>query len=126
MFGTGESPSSSSESITPSTISSSCVVGTYCCHIGSPTSLIVARTFGVIRIWKLSNAGSSDSVSMTSSPYFLASLSRVSMLSWRLFCQSLMRDQLPSVVVLDCPEQPELRDLLAPLRITETLGIDHP
>ena len=34
MFGTGESPSSSSESITPSTMSSSWVVGTYCCHIG--------------------------------------------------------------------------------------------
>src|SRR5689334_785507 len=92
MLGTGESPSSSSESITPSTMSSSWTVGTYCCHIGSPISLIVLRTFGVSRIWKLSNAGCSPSTSMTSDPYRSASLSRVSTLSWRIFCQSLMRD----------------------------------
>jgi hypothetical protein len=75
MFGTGESPSSSSESITPSTTSSSWTVGTYCCHMASPTSWIDANEFGVIRIWKLSKAGFRASTSMTSLPNRSASAS---------------------------------------------------
>src|SRR5688500_14675239 len=91
MFGTGESPSSSSESMTPSTMSRSSTRGTYCSHIGSPTSLICSRAAGVIRIWKLSNAGTSASTSMTSWPNLSASFSRLAMLwSRRVFCQSLM------------------------------------
>src|SRR5688500_7863615 len=91
MFGTGESPSSSSESMTPSTMSSSSTRGTYCSHIGSPTSLICSRAAGVMRIWKLSNAGASASTSMTSWPNLSASRSRLAIASSRrVFCQSLM------------------------------------
>src|ERR1041385_1746497 len=116
MFGTGESPSSSRESMTPSMTSSSCVVGTYCCHIGSPISLIVARAFGVIRIWKLSNAGWSPLTSMTSLPNRSANLSSVSTLSWRTFCQSLMVPRLQGSVV----------DVHCVFRLRETLRVDHP
>src|SRR5688500_12198185 len=95
MFGTGESPSSSSESMTPSTMSSSSTRGTYCIHIGSPTSLICSSAAGVMRIWKLSNAGRSASTSITSWPNFSASRSRLATASSRrVFCQSLMVTQL--------------------------------
>src|SRR5512140_3797915 len=95
MFGTGESPSSSSESTTPSTISSSRTVGTYWFHIGSPTSLICSSAAGVMRTWNASNAGRSASTSITSWPNFSASLSSVSTLpSRRTFCHSLMASLL--------------------------------
>src|SRR6185437_12675898 len=97
MFGTGESASSSSESMIPSWISSSCTVGTYWFHMGSPTSLIWSRAAGVMRIWKLSNAGASASTSMTSRPNRSASLSRLAMLSsLRIRCHSLIVIQLPA------------------------------
>src|SRR6476619_1649415 len=95
MFGTGESPSSSRESMTPSTISSSSTVGTYCCHMGSPTSLMEFNACGVKRIWKLSNAGLRASTSITSCPNLSASFSRVAMLSsLRILCQSLIQSPL--------------------------------
>src|SRR3569623_442606 len=95
MLGTGESPSSSSESTTPSTISSSRTGGTYWFHIGSPTSLICSSAAGVMRTWNASNAGRSASTSITSWPNFSASFSRESTLpSRRTFCHSLMASLL--------------------------------
>src|SRR5690349_21211276 len=49
---------------------------------------------GVNRIWKLSNAGPSASTSIRSRPNRSASLSRVSTLLWRTFCQSLIANEL--------------------------------
>src|SRR5436190_5493630 len=99
MLGTGESPSSSRESTTPSTTSSSCMVGTNCCHIASPGSLMRSSMAGVMRIWKLSNAGprASTSISRSATSWpkrsatYACSLSRLSTLWWTVFCQSLIR-----------------------------------
>src|SRR3569623_3610089 len=95
MLGTGESASSSSESTTPSTISSSRTGGTYWFDFGSPTSLICSSAAGVMRTWNASNAGRSASTSITSWPNFSASFSRESTLpSRRTFCHSLMASLL--------------------------------
>ena len=106
MFGTGESPSSSSESITPSTMSSSWTVGMNCCQFASPTSLICESDSRVIRIWKLSNAGSRASTSISvaasapnrSATYDLSSSSVLMLSSRRIFCQSLIASLLRALV----------------------------
>src|SRR3954469_10729132 len=99
MLGTGESPSSSRESITPSTISSSCTVGMNWFQFASPISLIWDSDSRVMRIWKLSKAGPRASTSISrsaasgpnrSATYALSSSSVLMLSSRRIFCQSLI------------------------------------
>src|SRR5436309_299327 len=56
MLGTGEFASSASESTSPSWISNSCTVGTYCSQIGSPGDLMRSTIAGEMRNSKFSAA----------------------------------------------------------------------
>ena len=89
-------------------------VGTYCFHIGSPTSLICSSAAGVMRIWKLSNAGRSASTSITSR----AELRRRACRACR---RSRPQDLLPVTHRVDYSALARARE-----RAVQPLGEDHP
>src|SRR5258705_9100887 len=96
MFGTGELASSSSESTSPSRISSSWTVGTYWRQIGSPGVLIRSTMAGEMRNSKFSAARRRRSISATcSGPNRSASASSDAMLFLRSSsCQLSIRQIL--------------------------------
>src|SRR6266852_6101917 len=84
MLGTGEFASSASESTSPSWISSSCTVGTYCSQIGSPGDLIKSTIAGEMRNSKFPAACRRRAMSPTcSAPKRAANASSEAMLFLR-------------------------------------------
>src|SRR6266571_2313673 len=84
MLGTGELASSASESTSPSWISKSCTVGTYCSQIGSPGALMRSTIAGEMRNSKFSAACRRRAISPTcSAPKRAANASSEAMLFLR-------------------------------------------